>query len=324
MTGRTSRWSTHEAEGWLHSTQTSLLLQDFNLHVVPHRDDGDAYELAIQGESSSQVKRALSLWNQGRGADSFVSAVASTLLTDRGAWLEVIVKPDDRDGLPFRPLLVQGVRRSPTGTLFQEVPVFEPSEYPTQEESELQFQKIELDEERMIHVTLPHKYPKELLWKIATDLVEVAANDNLMPSWVMEQMTGQRNNAPAFDSGEAERTYRLRILQATLPIGWTAREIYYGANRHLGEYYYYWRELQFLHFRSSMRESAEKALQQVLTVAGERCGFEAHVTARGLYTPVEVGEIIKKYEAGDLPFSAATDIIFESANKTDHSERLLF
>ena len=73
-----------------------------------------------------------------------------------------------------------------------------------------------------------------------------------------------------------------------------------------------------------MRESAEKALQQVLTVAGEHCGFEAHVTARGLYTPSEVGEIIKKYEAGDLPFSAATDVIFERANGTQHIERLLF
>ena len=86
----------------------------------------------------------------------------------------------------------------------------------------------------------------------------------------MEKMTGQRRNAPAFDSGEATRTQRLRIAQATLPIGWTAREIYYGENRHLGDYYYYWRELRFLHFRSSIRERAEKALQQVLTFAGER------------------------------------------------------
>ena len=176
------------------------------------------------------MKRALSLWDRGRGADSFVRAVASTLLTEREAWLEVILKPDDREGLPFRLLLVQGVSRASTGTLVQEVPVFESSEYPTEGEAERQFQKIELDEERMVHVPLPDKYPKKLLKKMAKDLVEVAANDNLMPSWVVEQMTGQRKNTPAFDFGEAERTHRLRILQATLPIGWTAREIYYGAN----------------------------------------------------------------------------------------------
>ena len=137
-------------------------------------------------------------------------------------------------------------------------------------------------------------------------------------------MTRQRSSVPAFDPGEASRARRLRILQATLPIGWAAREVYYGESRHLGDYYYFWRELRFLHFKSSMRERAEKALQQVLTFAGERRGFEAHVTARGLYTPAEVGAIIKKYEAGDIPFSEATDIIFERGNCTHHSERILF
>ena len=140
----------------------------------------------------------------------------------------------------------------------------------------------------------------------------------------MEQITGQRRNAPAFDSGEASRTARLRVAQAALPIGYTARENYYGGNRCLGEYYYYWRELRFLHFRSSMRERAEQALRQVLTVAGAKCGFDAHVTARGMYTPVEVEGIIEKYEAGDIPFSAVTDLIFERPNSVQSSEKLLF
>ena len=277
--------------------------------------------------SSSQVKEALSLWNNGRGADSFVNAVASTLLTEHEAWLEVIFKPDDRDGLPFRPLLVHGVRRTATGSLIQEVPTLESSggsDYPHQGEPERHFQTIELDEGYMVHVRLPDQYPSRLLKKLVEDLVEVDINDNLVPPWVMEKMTGQRRNAPAFDSGEATRTQRLRIAQATLPIGWTAREIYYGDNRYLGDYYYYWRELRFLHFRSSMRERAERALQQVLTFAGEKCSFEAHITARGLYTPIEVEEVIKKYEAGDIPLSAVSDIIFESANSVQCSERNLF
>ena len=326
MTGRSSRWFPREPGVWLHSSQTSLLLNDFNLHVVPYSDKGDAYELSAQGISSNQIKDALSLWNNGRGVDSFVSAVASTLLTEQEAWLEVIFKPDDRDGLPFRPLPVHGVRKTTAGGLIQEVPTLESSvssNYPHQGEPEQHFQTIELDEECMVHVCLPDQYPRGLLKKLVADLVEVDVNDNLMPQWVMERMTGQRRNAPAFDSGEAIRTQRLRIAQATLPIGWTAREIYYGDNRHLGDYYYSWRELRFLHFRSSMRERAEKALLQVLTLAGERCGFEAHVTARGLYTPTEVEEIIKKYEAGDLPLSAVNDIIFENANSAQLSERIL-
>ena len=323
MTGPTSRPFPHEPEEWLDSTETHLLLEDFNLHVVPHRHAGDAYELSVQGISSSLVNKALSMWDRGRGADSFVSAVASTLLTEREAWLEVVLKPDGRDGLPFMPLLVHGVRRATDGNLIQEVPVLESSYYPSKGEPDHKFQRIELDEERMVHVGVPDKYPSRLLEKIAEDLVGVHANHNLVPSWVMEQMTGQRKNAPAFDSSEAVRTQRLRIAQVTLPIGWTAREIYYGDNRYLGDYYYYWRELRFLHFRSSMRECAEKALQQVLTVAGAKCGFEAHVTARGMYTPVDVEAIIEKYEAGDIPFSRMTDIIFERSDSTQSRERIL-
>ena len=91
----------------------------------------------------------------------------------------------------------------------------------------------------------------------------------------------------------------------------------------MGEYYYHWRGLRFLHFRSSLRERAEKALLQVLTVAGAKCGFEARVTACGLYTPVEVEEIIKEYEAGDIPFCAVIGIIFESANSAQTRDRLL-
>ena len=323
MTDRTSRWFPHEPEGWLHSTQTYLLLQDFNLHVVPHRNDGDAYELSVQGIAGSMINKALSMWNRGRGADSFVSAVASTLLTEREAWLEVILEPEDREGLPFRPLLVHGVRRAATGNLIQVVPVLESSSYASNGEPERQCQIIELDEQRMIQVRLPYKYPSRLLKKIVEDLVEIDSNDNLMPTWVMEQMTGQRKDAPAFDPGEAYRTQRLRILQATLPIGWTARESMARGSGHLNDYYLYWRELRFLHFRSSMRESAEKALQQLLTIAGLECGFEAHITARGLHTPAEIEEIIEKYEVGDIPFSIVTDIIFESHNSGHSRERLL-
>ena len=323
MTGRSSRWFPQGPGLWPQSRQTHMLLQDFNLHVVPHRDGGDVYQLSVQGISSNQVNQALSLWDHGRGADSFVREVASTLLTEREAWLEVVLKPDGRDGLAFRPMLIHGVSRAINGNLIQEVPVLDSSSYPSKGEPERQFQRIELDEERMVHVRLPDKYPSTLIDRIAKDLVELDSDDILMLPWVMERMTGQRRNAPAFDFGEAIRTQRLRITQAALQIGWTARENYFGENRRLGDYYYYWRELRFLHFRSSIRECAEKALQQVLTVAGTTCGFEAHVTARGLYTPSEVEVINEKYEAGDIPFSVVTDIIFESHNSGQSGDRAL-
>ena len=329
MTSRNSRWFLHEPKMWLNSPQTYLLLDDFNLHLVPHRSEGDAYELSVcapKGISSGRIKEAISLWDNSTGADSFVSALASTLLTEHEAWLEVIFKPDDRDGLPFRPLLVHGVRKTATGNLIQEMPTLESTgslDYPHQGGAERQIETIELDERRMVHACLPAKYSSKLLKKLVEDLVEVDTNDILTSPWVIEKMTEQRGNAPAFDPSEATRTQRLRIAQAALPIGWTAREIYYGENRHLGEYYYYWRELRFLHFRSSMRERAEGALRKVLTLAGEECGFEAYVTARGLFTPTEVEGIISEYEAGEIPFSKMNDIIYESDSSEKLNERVL-
>ena len=96
-----------------------------------------------------------------------------------------MIKPDGRDGLPFRPLVVHGVRRAETGNLIKEVPALDSSNYPPQRQPERQYQTIELDEERMVHVDLPDKYPSKLLEKIIADLVEVDSNYNVSPpgSW---------------------------------------------------------------------------------------------------------------------------------------------
>ena len=173
-------------------------------------------------------------------------------------------------------------------------------------------------------MSLPKEYPCQLLLKIESDLVEADAYDPLKTQWMMDQVTRQNRNAPTFDSREANRTHRLRILQAALPIGWTAREIYYDSNRFLGEYYRIWRELRFLHFRASMRERAEGALHQVLSMAGTVCGFNASVATSGLCTPLEVEEIIRDFEASRITFSKVYDIIYERQDSPYSRERCLF
>ena len=187
-----------------------------------------------------------------------------------------------------------------------------------------EFSQIELDPKRMVQVSLPNQYPSQLLTKVIKDLIEVDATFSLMPSWVEEQMSGQRRDIPRYDFNEASRTERLRIAQAALPIGWSAREILYANYRHLGEYYINWRELKFLHFRASMREQAEGALHQVLTIAGAKCGFEASAKAYGLFIPTEVETIIHKYEAGEIPFSQLAAIIYERSDNPFAKERPLF
>ena len=316
MTGRRSRWFPHQPRMWTWSTETHLLLEDFNNNIVPYRNAGDAYQVSTHGILHWQIQDALELWDGGGrdGADNFVHAVASSLLTDHQAWLEVTFDKDHQNRSPFRVFQAPGVKRTATGRLIQEIPRLDEPNYRHEAEADRNLQQVEIDGELMVSASLPNDYPSPLLMKVIRELAEIDPTSSLMPTWAMEQMTGQRRDAPPYDPNEATRTERLRVAQAALPIGWTAREIYYGSSRHLGNYYYYWRELRFLHFRSSMRERAEEALHKVLTLARKRCGFDVSVTASGLYTPPEVEELIRRFEAGEIPFSALNDIIFERAD----------
>ena len=323
MTSRISRWFPSEPKMWVWSQETHLLLEDFNNNIVPYRSDGDAYQLLTDRIESSRVQDALELWGHRDGPDGFVSAVASSLLTDHEVWIEVIFDEDDSNPLPFTLLQAPGVRRTANGKLIQERPKFNEGTYEYRDVADSELEQVELDTQRMVSASLSARYPSQMLAKMVVELLEADASYDLTPTWAMEKMVGQRRNAPNYDPAELARTNRLRITQVTLPIGWTAREIYYSNNRSLGDYYYFWRELRFLHFRSSMRESAEEALRQVLTLAGEMCGFEASVTASGLYTSLEVEDIIRKFEIGEIPFSALTDIIFEKADGVYSRQRLV-
>ena len=324
MTTRTSRWFPHETEMWRNHFQVGLLLDDFNLHIVPYRDEGDAYELLVEGTPKHQIENALSLWGNEKGADSFVKAVASTLLTEHEAWLEMVFQTGDREELPFRPILVHGVRRMAKGNLMQTIPELDAPYYHSHGSRTQQPQTIELDSERMIQIALPEEYHGQLLKKVIVDLMETESHDPLKAKWIIEGMTGQRRDTPAFDLIEAVRTHKLRTAQAALPIGWTAREVFYGSERVLNDYYRYWRELRFLHFRSSIRQCAEEALRQALSMAGDKCGIKVSVTTSGLYTPSEVQEIIRDYEAGNITFSEVNDIIFERVDSIYSSQRVLF
>ena len=320
MTSRVSRLFPSEPKMWLRSRETHLLLEDFNRRVVPYRDGG-AYQLSTDGIERRRVQEALKLWGHRRGPDGFVSAVASRLLTDHEVWIEVVFDEDNRNLTPFSLLQAPGVRRTANGKLIQERPKLKEGTQEYRDIAGYELEQVELDAERMVNASLPDRYPSRMLAKIVVELVEADASYDLMPSWAMEKTVGQRRNAPSYDPAEANRTNRLRIAQITLPIGWTAREIYYGNNRSLGDYYYYWRELRFLHFRSSMREGAEEALRQVLTLAGAMCGFEASVNTSGLYTPLEVEDVISKFEVGKIPFSALTDIILEKTDSACSRQR---
>ena len=320
MTGRSSQWFMREPEDWVRSPQAMLMLRDFDLQVVPYRMNGDAYRLSAQGMSSTDINRSLELGRHGKGVDGFVRTVANGLITGHEVWLEITFG-DDEQGHPFfRVFPVYGVKQESSGRLVQRVPGRNRPSLPESDQS-IQTVEIELNSERIIGVSLPDDYPSNLMTEVVNGLAGAGTSFDLLPNWVKEQMAGQRRDAPHYDSAAVIRTERLRIIQAASPIGWTAREIYFGDGRHLGDYYYYWRELRFLHFTSSLRACAEKMLLRVLTLAGTRCGFTTQVTAVGLYLPSEVEALISRFEAGEIAFTSINEIIFENADSPFADER---
>lgn len=292
--------------------QAFLLYQDFHNRLMPTRSRmPGAYRLSSEGEPPQRIINSLSLRPEYRPQlDHFLRDVALKLFTHFEVWIEVGF-PDDDGPTPFAVYDADGIQRTGSGGLIQALPSM-----PTADEAPEWMRgmgewdtNIELDEERMVHVTMPEEYPEKVFSKVVTDLSEVASN--VARPWVLEELSSQKPGGPLFDIGEADRTERLRILQSTLPIGWAAREGILGEQSRISHYYDLWRQMRFLHFRASMRQRAEQALRDVLTIASERCGFSVQVSAHGVYTPEHVQTIIKQFEAGKVDLEAAWDIVNE-------------
>lgn len=287
--------------------QVYQLYEDFSNKVVPYRQNSDAYDLSTAGVDSHVVERALT--PDGRRIEDFIRSVTCSLLMDHEVWLEVAFDPATHGASPFQVFPVACVRRTGTGDLIQNLP--ERPEVPEPFRNDDAWgNPIRLDKDRMIHVTLPDSYPHKLLKGIFEELAEY--HHPIAPQWTLEAMSGARSDAPSFDLEEYSRIGRLRLLQAALPIGWSGRVNFLSSeSRELGHFYYYLRELQFLHFRASLRVRAEDALCKVLALAGMRCGFTFEVTANGIYNPDEIEGIIREFESGEISFSTMSDIVFE-------------
>ena len=288
-----------------------FMRDDFENRIVPYRQRREAYQLTVAGTEQNSVLRSLSLNPGHRGPEDLIRAIASRLLAELEIWIEVVPNPDQGGDVAFRLFSVAQVQRTSSGNLVQILPAHTdlPAGYP---DDEAWGQSVELDLDRMVHVSLPSEYPKRLLQQVLIELSEIVSA--IAPPWALQQMAGQRPNAPRFDQAEADRIERQRILQVASPIGWTAREFYRFQPWKITYYNYLLRELRFLHFVASVRERAETALREILDIAEGPCGFTASVTAHGIYTPEEIWNFIEDFQSGDLPFKRARGIIYQEVS----------
>lgn len=311
MTDRISRPIPSEPSVGLMAGEIFLLRDDFENRIIPYQQRREAYPLTVAGTEQNSVLRSLSLDPGDWRPEDFIRAIASRLLTELEVWIEVVPNPNQGGDVAFHLFPVAQVRRTSSGSLVQILPVRTelPAGYP---DDEAWGQSVELDSDRMVHVSLPSEYPKRLLQQVFVELSEIVSA--IAPPWALQQMAGQRPDAPRFDVAQAERIERQRILQVASPIGWTARESYRSQPWRITCYNYLFRELRFLHFVASVRERAETALREVLDIAEGPCGFTASVTAHGIYTPEEIWNFIEDFLMGNLPFKRAREIIYQEVS----------
>ena len=275
----------------LQSRHVSMLYEDFTNSVIPYRSPRDAYRLSADGSVTPRLL-TIHLLQEGRGVEDFIRVVSSCLLRNFEASIEVAVDPLEGNNQPIRVRFVDGISPQPNGS----------------------------DSARVMPVSLPAKYPRSVLEAVLVELAE--SSRSIAPEWAMHRIAGQRTDTPRYDFEVASQIERRRVLQVALPIGWDAREKLFLLTRNeINEFYCALRELRFLHFVASMRESAENALQQVLDLTREQCGLAANVTAHGVHTPDEIDESIRRFESGGISFADVNKIIREENSEGD-TERM--
>ena len=182
-----------------------------------YRDNGEA---GVKAQGHQAVYSSLSIDPNARGLDGFIQTVASLLLIDSEAWLEVAFCSEEESTTQFQMHIVSGVHQEPAGRITQDLPHRDelPDWYPG---DEAWGQTVELDPDLMVHISLPGGYPSGLIEPVISELAKISISPT--PDWALRQMIGQYPGTPRFDHAEAYQVERLRILEVASPIGWTAR-----------------------------------------------------------------------------------------------------
>lgn len=317
MSKRRSYWIPVSGRNYPSGIESHLLYQDVSNAAVPYRSGRqDAYRLIVDPvDLKWAIDESLALSSKGRGTDTFIRDLIRQLFADHEVWIEVAtdLEPGGRSlggrrQRVFEVAIVHSLHVDPeTGRKTQILP--QPSEIDALYSIDYGgLSEVDLTDAHLVKVELPPAYPADCLDGVLTGLTRIP--EKLTPDWLDRSWLGLEPDAPAFDVGEHIRLRDLQKLQATAPIGWTAKDLY-KSERRLNEYAYYERELRFLHFRTSLRMQAESGLVAVLQEASAALDFSVELYADGLVTPEQVDRKLDEFRAGNLPFAQVHDWLFE-------------
>ncbi len=149
-----------------------MLHEDFSTQIVPYVTKVPPYELLVVGSDTDSVAESLGLGPEQSGVADFLRDVAESLLVRHEVWLYLMFNDEHSGAGPFFVFEITGVERGPTGALVQRPP--RPEDVPdwmTWQDS--WDRQTALDDERVVHVSLPDAYPAKDLAKVTSELAEI-------------------------------------------------------------------------------------------------------------------------------------------------------
>jgi hypothetical protein len=149
---------------------------------------------------------------------------------------------------------------------------------------------VHLDPEHLITIRLDDRTEKEV--RESVRFLHEASNQRKEELSLMQQAT--RGPTPYEPMVHVEETGEL-IAAATVPIGWTVRDLY---TKHRLDPYVAWRTLRFLGFKIRLRDAAIDGVNRALTIAGPPLDFDVHIELSGVPTSADVEAGLADLEAG--------------------------
>lgn len=253
-----------------------MLLQDVE-HLFPWgRGLDEGFTATIEGDSSSAISQmirdAFPSHDGARGLEDsvrqFFGQTAQQMVGWGAARYEIEFLSETRTANPtgFRlAMLRHGSFGRHRGKAVQFVP---PSASENRTRRGLHY--VELDPEAIATFALPRAQRAEVSQAVAF-LVAASEAEGSRTDLLVESAKGYSFTTHAASTREL-------LLEATRPIGWTARGV--GRERELDPFLA-WRNLRFARFKAQLREQILSEFNRALTFAGARIGFGAQLAIDG-------------------------------------------
>ena len=282
-----------------------MLIEDIQNNVMPYRGmtkwKPDAQLDPANDEALVLIERAIS----DRGfrqslyevVTHFAQECAAFMMIYGKALYEIAYRYDENDavvGFELVDVLPNSVRKVGK-KLIQHIP-----ERVVQYE-ELGSDSLELSSENLVTFELPfymrHSYERMM------DSLYAQGKITSMPDFVLPNLKGEIPPVP-YDLNKFARDQKMAVAEATKAIGWSARDV--PDDRFMTEYYHLHRFLRFETFKLELRTSIIKTLNEAISRAGKKLGFEATIVVKGLPTQDTIRQAQESLATGSKRF---TDVI---------------